>query len=49
VVADGRVERKANYWLTKNIKTGQCGFARDLAIMKNHRPELHQFVEGLFQ
>jgi hypothetical protein len=49
VVADGKVQNKANYWFTKNTKTGQCGFARDLAIMKTNRPELHQFVEGLFQ
>jgi hypothetical protein len=49
VAADGKVQNKANYWFTKNTKTGQFGFCRDLALMQNHRPELHQYIKGLWQ
>jgi hypothetical protein len=48
VAAKGRAYRKANYWLVKNFKTGQIGFCRDFATMRQHRPELHQKVEAVF-
>lgn len=47
VCADGRAERKANYWVTKNMKTGQIGYPRDWAIMRDTRPELHGKVENI--
>lgn len=42
VVANGRVPNKANYWFARNEKTGQLGFARDLASMSDHRPNLYK-------
>lgn len=44
VVANGRVPRKANYWFARNKKTGQLGFAKDLASMSEHRPNLHSNI-----
>jgi hypothetical protein len=44
VVANGRVPRKANYWFAKNKKTGQIGFAKDLASMSEHRPNLYSNI-----
>lgn len=45
VVVIGRAEGKANYWFAKNIKTGAIGFPRDLAIMRENRPKLHEVVQ----
>jgi hypothetical protein len=45
IVADGVVEKKANYWLARNDQTGQIGFSRDFAMMREYRPALHQIVE----
>lgn len=44
VVANGRVQRKANYWFTRNNQNGKIGFSRDLAIMADHRPQLYSNV-----
>ena len=49
IVANGRARHKANYWLAKNIETGQIGFARDYAHMRDSRPELHANVEAIFR
>jgi hypothetical protein len=45
VVANGRVPKKANYWVVKNIKTGQLAFPADIAMMREHRKVLHQQLE----
>lgn len=45
IVANGAVNKKANYWVTRNIITGQLAFNRDIAVMREHRPELHQKIE----
>lgn len=48
LVAEDRAPRKANYWLALNRRTGQFGFARDFALMREHRPILHaRFSEVL--
>lgn len=49
VVADGRAMNKANYWLARNIETGQIGFGRDFVHMKTRRPQLHAVMEKLFE
>ena len=49
IVADGRAQGKANYWLVRNISTGQLGFVRDFAIMRETRPALHAQVESVFR
>ena len=46
VMANGNAEYKANYWFAKNEKTGQLGFARDMALMKAKHSELHMVVEN---
>ena len=47
IVADGKAKNKANYWLAKNEATGQIGFSRDFAVMRENRPELHNKVEAI--
>lgn len=47
VCADGMATRKANYWLAKNIRTGQIGYSRDMAMMRETREELHRAVEKI--
>lgn len=47
IVANGRAENKANYWLAKNTETGQIGYARDFVHMRTNRPELHKAVESI--
>lgn len=49
IVANGRAQNKANYWLVKNAVTGQIGFARDYVHMQDSRPELHAQVEAIFK
>ena len=49
VVANGRASAKANYWLVRNDKTGQIGFARDYVYMRDNRPALHAQVEAIFK
>ena len=44
VVANGRVPSKANYWFVMNKKTGNFGFAKDLAVMAGNRPNLHMNI-----
>ena len=44
VCAIEKVARKANYWLARNIETGQIGYSRDLGHMKQHRPVLYRRV-----
>ena len=44
VVADGWAEGKANYWFVWNRHTGQIGYIRDLAIMRENKPHLHRLV-----
>lgn len=46
IVAVGVAPRKANYWLVRNRRTGQIGFARDFASMRANRPHLHGEVEA---
>ena len=47
IVAKGRARNKANYWMVRNIDTGQIGFARDYVAMRDYRPELHAQVEAI--
>lgn len=47
VASVGPVLNKANYWLAKNVRTGQVGFGRDMAIMRANRPGLHAEVEAV--
>jgi hypothetical protein len=49
IVANGRAQNKANYWLVRNNKTGQIGFARDYVYMRENRPELHAQVESILK
>jgi len=49
IAANGRARGKANYWLVRNGLTGQIGFARDYARMREDRPELHAQVEAAFK
>jgi hypothetical protein len=49
VVAKGKVENKANYWMVKNHITGQIGYPADYAMMRQHRPNLHAQVEEIFK
>jgi hypothetical protein len=48
IVANGHAPRKANYWVVLNTMTGQIGYTRDFATMREHRPELHAKIEELF-
>lgn len=48
IVANGKAENKANYWLVRKDDTGQLGYAHDYAIMRKNRPDLHAYVEQLF-
>lgn len=48
IVADGRVPKKANYWVVKNLKTRQIAFPADMAMMREHRKVLHEKVEQFF-
>jgi hypothetical protein len=47
ICAVGKAKKKANYWLARNDTTGQIGFAKDYAIMRDKRPHLHNQVEAL--
>tara|TARA_R110000868_G_scaffold274808_3_gene534472 strand:+ start:522 stop:803 length:282 start_codon:yes stop_codon:yes gene_type:complete len=47
VVADGKVEKKANYWVVKNIKTGRQAYPADMELMKQHRLNLFKQI-GVF-
>lgn len=49
ICAIGKAKRKANYWFVRNDSTGQIGFAKDFAIMRETRPELHQTIESLLK
>ena len=49
IVSTGLVKRKANYWLARNDATGQIGFSRDFAMMREHRPRLHTMVERVWR
>ncbi len=49
VVANGRALTKANYWLAMNVANGKVGFARDYALMREHRPSLHTKIERIFK
>ena len=49
IVANGRARNKANYWLARNIRTGQIGYCRDYVYMRDNRPELHEQVEEIFE
>lgn len=44
VVADGRVEKKANYWCVRNIVTGQNAYPTDMELMRQNRPNLFKLV-----
>ena len=47
IVANGRAVTKANYWMAKNSKTGQIGFARDYYLLRTNRPKLFEQVDGM--
>lgn len=49
IVANGKAINKANYWLARNSKTKAVGFARDMATMKEHRPELFFYFDHLME
>ena len=49
VVANGKAINKANYWFARNIKTKQIGFARDMATMKEYKPDLFIYVNDLME
>jgi len=49
VAAEGRAPNKANYWLVRNDKTGQIGLAKDFALMRKTRPQLHAQIERVFK
>ena len=53
VAVKGRVTRKANYWLAKNIRTGKVARSRDCGIMVINRPVLYknmvEVLKGLEQ
>lgn len=49
ICAIGKAPRKANYWFVRNDSTGQIGFAKDYAIMRDTRPQLHEQVEELLK
>jgi hypothetical protein len=49
IVANGKAQSKANYWMGKNMNTGQIAFARDYAILRENRPELHSQMEDVFK
>ena len=48
IAANGYATQKANNWVVMNIRTGQIGYARDFATMREHRPDLHAKIEELF-
>ena len=45
VVYDGRCSNKANYWSGVNVKDGRLAMSSDAQNMKEHRPELFEFVK----
>lgn len=47
MVAEDGAPKKASYWLTLNERTGQFGFARDYAMMREHRPSAHAKFEAV--
>jgi len=47
VVANGKVERKANFWFAWNIKLGSFAAGRDAKIMEEHFTELFVFVKDI--
>ena len=47
LISTGLCPGKANYWFAKNLRTGQLGYARDLAILRASRPALHEKVEQI--
>lgn len=49
VAAIGTAPAKANYWLARNGMTGQIGYARDYAIMRETRPGLHAHVDTVLR
>lgn len=49
VCANGRAPNKANYWFVRNDRTGQLGFAKDFAIMRDKRPDLHAQIEKILK
>jgi len=42
LVANGKAERKANYWPCYNIQENRFGFGRDILALAQHRPILYQ-------
>jgi len=46
-VANGRARGKANYWLVRNSQDGKIGFARDFALLRENRPDIHTQVEAI--
>lgn len=48
-VAAGLAENKANYWLSRNHKTGKSAFTKDFTLMKKTKPELAARLEALIK
>jgi hypothetical protein len=46
ICANGKAKGKGNYWAVRK-NTGQIGYARDMAQMREYRPKLHAFVEKI--
>lgn len=49
VVALQRVPGKANYWCAYNKQARRIGFARDLMVMREYRPDLFDKVDTLMK
>lgn len=49
VVAGERVPGKANYWAAYNKSTRKVGYARDLMLMREYRPQLFEKVETILK
>ena len=49
ICVNGRAQRKANYWVARNNATGQIGYARDFAMMRENRKNLWEKVEEYFK
>lgn len=43
----GRAPKKANYWTALNEVTGQIGFTKDIASMRENRKGLYAKVTGI--
>jgi hypothetical protein len=49
LVANGKAERKANYWFCYNVNEDRFGFGRDVMSLQKHRPNLYKKVLDRFE